>query len=438
MQEKAKIERSASERQRSVPNQIRPQPQPVAATIDLFSDDKFAPAARPNTTENSTLHPESKNVAPSTTRQNRQGDSLLGLELSDKTASSGPVRPQSASPNYFSSTGQSRPDLKQSILSLYSAAPKSQGAAPSQDQQPSYSHISSPPATQSLHAFGGLTDAFGGMSFTSSNTPTSPPPPPKPSSAGANIFATSAQTKSAVSAPQLCSPPPLGGGGFFDTLSPKGPEQPKYQAPPTTKPSNGPNSVHVQTSGANSTPSPSKAQGLFAEDRFAGFASTEPPPVPSPTKVASPSMSNFKSAFNLPSVSSAPSAATSKSTAASKAPPIVSQDNATMFDPWATNDTNTWVAPDPALAPSKPKAPSVYIGKSPAQVTSNDMSGGWGRPILSSQEHGQTSSITEDEDYGGWTSAAAEEASNTAPTTAPTKPSGGFGAAPDPFDNPWG
>ena len=106
-----------------------------------------------------------------------------------------------------------------------------------------------------------------------------------------------------------------------------------------------------------------------------------------------------------------------------------------MFDPWGSgNDSSPWGAPEPA--PVKPAAPKVELGKPPAHITPNDISGGWGEPISSaSAKSAQQPTVTADEDFGGWTSASTTQT----PVAAPPKGSGGgFGGASDPFDNPWG
>ncbi len=431
VQEKAKIERSASERQRTGGNETQSQRR-SAPTIDLFGDDTPDEPARPSTTDNFKTRTSPKSVVPTTTRQTRQGDSLLGLDFFGNAPSSGPPRPASASSNPVGSTGPSRPDLKQSILSLYSSAPKPQAQSPPHNRQPSFGGAS-PPPTQSQDAFGGLTDAFSDLSFPSSNAMPSPPSQPKPSIYANSAFTTSMPTKSTPSAPQLSSPPPRSGGGFFDSLPAKRPEQPKSQAPPQRKPSNGLDFTFAQSSTTTSRPNTLASQDLFDNDDFAGFASPAPPPVPPSTKVSSPSpSSNLNSAFNL----SAPPAAPSKPATASKPPPLVSQNSSAMFDPWSSaTDNNAWGIPaSTPPPPSRPKAPSVDIGKPPAHITPNDISSGWGNPITSFQKPVQALSITADEDYGGWTSAS----STQAPTAAPNKSSGGFGGASDPFDNPWG
>jgi stromal membrane-associated protein len=429
VQEKAKIERSASERQRAAPGQTQSQRRP-APTIDLFGDDTPAPPARPSTTDNTTARPQPRNAVAPPPRQAKQGDSLLGLDFFGNTPASGPARPSSANANPLSSTGQSRPDLKQSILSLYASTPKPQSQSPPHNRQPSFGGMTSPQATQSQNAFGGLADAFGGLSFPSSNPTTSPPAQPRSSTSGSNAFAPSMPTKSTPSAPQVTSPPPLNGGGFFDSLPSKKTEQQKPQPLAQRKPSNGLDFTFAQPPSITSKPNIPASQDLFTTDGFGGFSPPAPPPVPQPPKISAPSLrANITSPFNLSAPSQPP-----KPPAPSK-PPLVSQSSAAMFDPWASGgDNNAWSTPDPPPQPSKPKAPTVDIGKPPAHITPNDISSGWGEPISSSQKPGQAPAITADEDYGGWTSASPTKPSNTAPS----KTSSGFGGASDPFDNPWG
>lgn len=429
VQEKAKLERSASERQRSIPNQLQSQRR-APPTIDLFGDDGPTPPVRPSTTDNAAVRVQPKSAEPTTTRQTRQGDSLLGLDFFGNAPSSGPVRPSSASSNPLGSTGPSRPDLKQSILSLYSSCPKTQVQSTTHNRQSSFGDIP-PQPTQSQDAFGGLSDAFSGLSFPNSNTTSSPAPRSKPSFSAANAFTPSIPTKSTPSVPQVSSPPPLSGGSFFDSVPPKKAEQPKPQAPPRQQSSSGLNFTFAQPSLAASKAKNTVSQDLFDDGDFAGFASPAPPPVPPSTKVSSPApTSNLGSAFNL----SAPSIPASQPAATSK-PPLVAQSSSAMFDPWSSaSDTNAWGNSEPAPASSRPKAPSVDIGKPPAHITPSDISNGWGEPMSSTQKSGQVPSITADEDYGGWTSAS----TNQTPTAPPKKPSGGFGGASDPFDNPWG
>jgi stromal membrane-associated protein len=115
--------------------------------------------------------------------------------------------------------------------------------------------------------------------------------------------------------------------------------------------------------------------------------------------------------------------------------PVVPQSNSSMFDPWSSaTDSSPWGAPEPAPAPAKPAQPKVDLGKVPSRITPNDIAGGWGEPISSSNKPVRQASVTADEDFGGWTSASTTQT----PVAPPSKPSGGFGGGPDPFDNPWG
>ena len=438
VQEKAKIERSASQRIASAPQQPPPSQQP-APSIDLFGDETPVPPVRPSTTDIPSSKPVSRtSAAPAPARQTKTGDSLLGLDFFGNPQ--GHDRPSSAASNPLNSTSTSRPDLKQSILSLYASTPKP-APTPTQsirNRQSSFGGLSSPPPNQQ-DSFGGLTDAFSSLTFPSSGPVKSPPPKSAQmdfSSGGG--FGSSMPSKSKPSAPQVTSPPPLSGGSFFDAAPPKVLSQPKSPAAPVLAPSNGLDFAFAQSSSTAPKPSVTAiSNDLFASDEFSGFASASPaspgppPPVPPPTKVTSPtttSTSNINSAFNLSSPStSAP--APKPGSALPKSPQMVSQNSSTMFDPWSSSNDNTWATPDPA--PAKPNAPTVDIGKPPTRITPNDISGGWGAPISSAKN---PPTITADEDFGGWTSASATQT----PATGPSKSGGGFGGASDPFDNPWG
>lgn len=443
VQEKAKLERAASQRAGSAPqpqgaSQIRravPAPAP-AANIDLFGDDSpMAPPIRPSTADIPDTKPTRAGPPPATQRQARQGESLLGLDFFGGPPSSGVARPSSAASNQTSS----RPDLKQSILSLYATAPKPQPPPQrTHDRQPSFGAMASPSAGQK-DPFGGITDAFAGLSFPSTTAPKSPPQPAQ--SAFSNLSGTSAfAPKSTPSAPQVTSPPPLSGGNFFNSAPPKAVQQP----PPASKTNSSLNGLNFSFTQAPaftaSKPAvPMASNDLFASDEFSGFAapSPAPPPVPPPTKVSSPVLTsrpattnNTNSAFNL----SAPSA---KAAAAPvPRPAAVTSTSSALFDPWSSGgDSGGWGAPEAAAAPKAPSQPSVDLGRVPTKITPNDISGGWGSPISSSNKPTQAPAVTADEDFGGWTSASTTQT----PVTRPGKTGGGFtSSASDPFDNPWG
>lgn len=448
VQEKAKLERAASQRAVSVPQQgashVR-RAMPIAApaaNIDLFGDDSpMAPPVRPNTADIPNTKPSRAGPPPAAPqRQGRQGESLLGLDFFGDQPSSNAGRPASAASNPVSS----RPDLKQSILSLYASTPKPQPPPqPTHGRQPSFGAMTSPPATQK-DPFGSMTDAFAGLSFPTTNAPKSPPLTAAsafPSFGAPTVFT----PKSTASAPQITSPPPLSGGNFFDSAPPKPAHQQRRQ-PPAPKANSSLNGLDFSfaQSSAFTAPKPAMpiaSKDLFASEEFSGFASASPapPPVPPPTKMSSPAMTsrpapsaNINSAFNL----SAPTPKPDVTSAPVSRPAAAPSTNSALFDPWSLgNDGGGWGAPEPAPAPRAPAQPTVELGKVPSRITPNDISGGWGSPIASSNKTTQAPTVTADEDFGGWTSASTTQT----PVAGPAKTSGGFtSSASDPFDNPWG
>ncbi|KIW73859.1 hypothetical protein PV04_01944 [Phialophora macrospora] len=449
VQEKAKIERSASQRQ--APSQPPPQPRPMA-NVNLFDDLAPAPPARPSTADIPASRPTRTGPpapAPAPKPAAKPQDSLLGLDFFGGSSSAGIGRPSSAASNPTTGTN-SRGDLKNSILSLYSSAPKPQPAPqPQHDRQPSFGGTPSMPAAKQ-DAFGGLADAFSGLSFPGTTPTPAKPPAPQPSSAFSGFGSLSSPVtgpKATPSATQVSSPPPLSGGSFFDSLPSKAPAV----KPTVTSPSalNGLDFSFTQRApppqpAAAAAPKPavpSIPADLFAADDFGGFASSTsaspPKPTPAPAQVSahqviSPvsSKSAFSSPFNLSS-QPAPASVPNPASQPFKAP-VVPQSNSSLFDPWSSaTDSSPWGAPE---APAKPAQPTVDLGKVPSRITPNDIAGGWGEPISSSNKPVRQASVTADEDFGGWTSASTTQT----PVAPPSKPSGGFGGGPDPFDNPWG
>lgn len=437
VQEKAKIERSTSQRQ-ATGQQSRPQPPPAPrANVNLF-DDFAPPPVRPSTADIPSTRP-TQTAPPAPKPAPKPQDSLLGLDFFGSTPSAGVARPSSAAANP-GATANSRGDLKSSILSLYATAPKPQAAPQNQPvREPSFGGMTSTAPPPKQDAFGGLADAFGGLTFPSNNAPKPAAPQAFSAFSGSNNFTSSVPAKATPSAPQVTSPPPLSGGGFFDSLPSKGPaSQPSITSPASSKALD---FSFTSSSKATSPPPPKAATSipadLFANDDFGGFASSTPasPPKPIPAKAISPMTNNgsnmFNSAFNL---SSQPPPAA----APSKAPAAVPT-NSALFDPWGSsgNDSSPWGAPEPAPIPAQmPVAPSkVELGRPPAHITPNDISGGWGEPISStSNKPVQQPTVTADEDFGGWTSASTSQT----PVAGPSKTGGGFGGGSDPFDNPWG
>ncbi|KAL2870513.1 stromal membrane-associated protein [Aspergillus lucknowensis] len=426
VQEKAKVERSASQRVATTAQPVVHRPQ---ASVDLFADDDVSPPVRPNTTEPSIrAPPKQPQTAPKSGA--RPGDSLLGLDFFGSAAPAATNRPASAAPT--PAGGMSRPDLKQSILSLYSKPPPT----PAQHERTSsFGDLASPTTHQSSTSnLGGLNDAFSGLSFAASPPAQQQVEKPSPFS-GLTRFA---NTKSAPAAPQVTSPTvPVGstGGGLFDSLtSPTIPPR-KTQSRNASISSNG----HDFGFSDFQSPPPSKTNpppSLLSNDLF-GFSdppisttSISSPPARGPPATTSPQQ-ELKSAFNLstpPPQSAAPPKPVN--------PPSIPNLNAAAIDPWGANAWST-PEPAPAAAPPAPQAPSIM--KVPDTLTANDIGAGWGAPPSS---RAPAPTVTEDEDFGGWASAApipttTTTSKSTTNANASSKPAGGFGGADDLFSNVW-
>ncbi|KAH3913804.1 hypothetical protein HBI56_057650 [Parastagonospora nodorum] len=390
VQEKVQVERSAS--QRLGGSSSRPAPPPQARpqqTIDLFGDDTPAPP-RPSTGPPSNVRSAPPKAEAAPPKQTKAGDSLLGLDFLGGGPASQPARPSSTGP--ATSAAPSRPDLKQSILSLYASKP---AAAPQPQQharQESFGALASPQGQTSPQqsGFGGMNDAFSSLSF---NQAAQPAPKASPFS-GLDSFS---GTKSP---PTTSSSNMFGGGGNFFDSKPKTPSYTQAQNR-TTSPSSGLGGDFS----AFSTPAPS--QPAASSSGLGDLLDLSMPSAPAPapkaaTPMASPPMN---SAFNLTSPA-APSAPTPQAQAA----PNYSSGFSNM-DAWGSNDV--WGS----SAPSQPAATTTAAPKSP----------GWGAP-----------QVAQDDDFGGWSSAApTTTTTHTSTNQSATKPAGGFGGSDDLFSNVW-
>ncbi|KAI9803600.1 MAG: hypothetical protein M1825_001943 [Sarcosagium campestre] len=453
VQEKQKLDRTASNRASSSSTSSRPyQATRAASNIDLFGDDA-APAPRPSTTDAGPPRalPPKSGAAPAKS-SSRPGDSLLGLDFfGPASAQSGaPDRPSSASAKPAQSNVSSRPDLKQSILSLYASAPRP-AQQPQHSQQGSFS--SSQPAVPQQSAFGGLNDAFSGLDFSSTNSaPAQSAATPNAPFSNVGNFSSPKSTP----APQMTSPTSVG-GDFFNptpkTTSSKSPQSPTKRISSSSgfdAFASAP--IHPVTSTKAQTSSSAAFGDMF------DFSSPAPPAAAPPSSVSNTASPKAEpaSVFNLsaPQISKqtkAPEikAAAAKSTTASTAWP--------SNDAWASD--NAWSTPDPPAAkpvatatvsaPSNPP-PVTSAGfndfgwgssATPAPVGNGDVSGGFGAAPSPPK-------VSADEDFGGWSSSVNTTTTTTAtpktpvvPETKPSVPaggsSGGFGGGDDLFSNVW-
>ncbi|KAF4539278.1 Arf GTPase activating protein [Lasiodiplodia theobromae] len=417
VQEKAKLERSTSQRAAASASHAAPAPVRKQPTMDIFGDDP--PPSRPSTGPPSARAPPPKtDAAPP--KQSKPGDSLLGLDFFGSSPSSTPARP--ASTTGSAPAAQSRPDLKQSILSLYAAKPAAQPVRHQHTGSGSGSFgglgspgLGSPGFQQSPTAgqpagggFGGMTDAFSSLSFSNTTQPAAKPSPfadlmsatPKPTSAGH----TPSGSKSGLGS--------FGSGGsFFDAPLSK-PAAPQAQR--TSSIGSGSNfGGFASSSPAASKPAASTSGDLFSLDFGA--------PAAAPSKPAAISPAATNSAFNLssPMAPSQPSPAAPQPTAQSV---NYASGLGGMGDPWGSNDV--WASnPGPAAAP----AATTTTASAPAPAAMSSSTGGWGSA--------STPAVAQDDDFGGWSSAPAPAPAASNPSA--SKPVTGVSSGDDLFGNPW-
>lgn len=450
--EKAKLERSASQQKPSSSKQ---------QNADIFGEIQ-SPPPRPSTTEVQAGRPSPPAFkASGTPAQAKPADSLLGLDFfgGAPTASSG--GPSGLSSSRSASAAASRPDLKQSILSLYASAPKPQ-PHPQHERQASFGGIQSPP-TQAAPTKSSFEDAFSGLSFTSTATSVSPKPQqqqqPKPKPNAFAAFDKPANQRSAVVSPQLTSSIGGGGGSFFDTspapAKSASASKPNYQNPPPQKVDLGFGDLdHNSTKPAASSTFAAAGSKLTSLFDFSGSSAKNSKSEPKPSTASS----DVKSAFNL----SAKPPASSQPTSKPAAPPASSStfSGFSTADAWGSN--NAWATPDP---PATTKVEPPKVTSFPTITTNNVDLGGWGGSSSSNSGFGNSSGgggfhappaprVTVDEDFGGWNSAAvptiAPAAASPARATTtsaaskksePSMPSGAkapaFPASEDLFSNVW-
>ncbi|KAJ6787360.1 hypothetical protein PWT90_05951 [Aphanocladium album] len=424
VKEKQVIERKETARKASVGQSARP-----SAVGDLIGGADAGPPRAAST------QPAAAKAAPAPPKATTTRDSLLGLDFLGE--SSAPPRPSSTP----AQQAQSRPDLKQSILSLYATAPKPQ---PQQQQQHNqgFGGMGSPQMGQQQQQQQGFSDAFGGLSLSN---PTSPKPPAAdPFASLGGMGNRSSQHVSNNSGSNFGG---LSGGSFFDSKP-----APQPVAPVTTNNSFSNNHFATSSSGGfgdfaspmASAPAPAPAKpaqtsssamgDLF--DLSAPISQSSPPPVSPPTQP--PASTN--SVFNLSAPQSKPA-----TSAAATSPAPVSSSNTGGFgaaglsgmDAWGGNE---WATP----AVATPPAPATQPAAVSKPAVSSDI--GWGSsssafantPIVPGAGGGFSPApkVTADEEFGGWASSTSMGGGQTKTTSSGPK-AGGFGGDDDLFSNVW-
>ncbi|KAL2168707.1 hypothetical protein VTG60DRAFT_6933 [Thermothelomyces hinnuleus] len=408
VKEKQNVERRESVRKASAGQSATPQ-------ADLIGGDPIvAPAApAPAPLRASNTGPTAMQVpaksSPAPPRATSTKDSLLGLDFLG-TQPAAPPRP--ASTTGTTSGTQSRPDLKQSILSLYATAPRPQPQPSAQQASHapsgSLSGMSSPTGmSQAQGSLGGLNDAFCSLSFTSAPSPKPPAQTDAFSSLGSFTSSRPAQQSSGSTFSAL------GGGSFFDSKPAASAHQPKQSI--------GSTSGWGSASPPAAAPKPAAAPASSAlGDLFDLSAPT--PPAPASQPAAAPTTANTTSSiFNLSANQPKSSPPATSATATSNPLDPLGSNGWGGSDVWGGN---AWATAETSKAAPEPAKPAV------GGTTSSDWASLASKPIVPGASGGFVPKVAADEEFGGWTS-------STTATESTIKPAGGLAGADDLFSNVW-
>ncbi|CCU83081.1 stromal membrane-associated protein [Blumeria hordei DH14] len=375
-----------------------------AQQSDLLEKDVNQPLEANITHQKPIGTPPKPNPIP---KQIKPADSLLGLEFF------GSDSPPTARPSSAVQTPgtQSRPDLKQSILSLYATVPRAQlSPNPAAMATPLHS-----PAQRT--SFGAMSDAFGSLSFAPQKSPA------MATTTATNISAKASQKTSAFSSlgnipnqntSSHASASTFNGGNFFNV-------NPVVES--TTKPSSDFSSISNFSAFDTGPISPPANQASKTMDLSIGevlsFTSQTPQTSTPSTAISSP-LPQQKSVFNLSQTS----------------PRKNNQSSITNSTVWSTSDA--WASSDTWGSASKP-SPKEQIGST---LSSTD---GWGSSgdvntihegVGNNQNRGKAPpAISSDEEFGGWSSATLAAPMSNA---LPPKPAASFAVSDDLFSNVWG
>ncbi|PTB39475.1 uncharacterized protein TrAFT101_007740 [Trichoderma asperellum] len=417
VKEKQVVERNESIRKASIGQSQAPRkaPLPAPAVGDLIGSDDPVPVRATSGPPVGRITPKAEPAPPKTTGTK---DSLLGLDFLGEANT--PPRPAST-PGVSSAGAQSRPDLKQSILSLYASVPKPQPPQQQQYQQQGFGGPTSP--TFSHHSqgsvggsMGGFNDAFGSLNIGNVAAPRPAPVDPF-ASLGTRAAASQSTNSSAFGG--------LSGGNFFNS-KPTQPAQPSHQSTLSNS-SSGFGGFGDFSSPMAAAPAPVPKASSAMDDLFdfSAPATTIQPTSPPATQPSAP-VSN--SVFNLSSPQTKP-VAPAPAPAPSSAATALGGANLSGADVWGGNE---WSSGPSTAAPIAQKSPSLPKASAPSL--------GWeggafsNTPIVPGSSGGfapAAPKVTADEEFGGWASSTGGASSNV------TSNQGGFGGSDDLFNNVW-
>lgn len=426
VKEKQHIDRKESIRKASVGQSAAPariaQPQP-----DLIGGDPIPQRAGTAGPTTGRVPPKSDPAPPKTS--NNAKDSLLGLDFLGETPAA-PPRPASTT-GTAAGGAQSRPDLKQSILSLYATAPRPQAPQqqPSHASTGSFGGMQAPAYSQPQASSGsGLNDAFSSLSFGAPAAQKSPPPQ---RDAFAGLGSPAQSSSSAFSG--------LGGGSFFD--SKPAAAAPSHQQKQSFGGLGGLGGFGTPTPTASApkpAPQPAVSSSSGLGDLFDFSTPAQPAAAPQPAQPAPAPAAASSSVFNLSATQAKPAQPTISPAATTTTNAMGGMGGSA----WSNSDiwgNNAWGASDP-----NPPAKSPAATK-PAVAASNEF--GWGsssnsfanQSIVPGASGGFSTGpkVTADEEFGTWTSSTTAGTGSGTTGGGAAKPAAGFGQNEDLFSNVW-
>ncbi|KHJ31161.1 putative stromal membrane-associated protein [Erysiphe necator] len=374
--------------------------------------------------------PSKSEAAPP--KQTKPMDSLLGLDFFG-TGTAPPARLTNSIPI---SGAQSRPDLKQSILSLYASTSRPQQQTVQSPQNifgPMQSPLKSPADNASL---GSLSDAFSSLKFptqkSSSAIGTTQIQPESPAS---NKSSNALNTKTITS--QTISE--KASNDYSKQISETKNMQSPVQSSRGLSISNGIDTFNKAIGPLHNeaTDSSSRFGDMF---NFATPISTSQDMGPAPISSAISPASQKNSVFNLTTVNSPLSK--------SKISPV-SNNLFSNSDAWGSNDA--WASATDSSSKTKiPASPARFEeprwGSSSGNMATNLGTNSFVGSEVNNKIYGSYNTppvVSVDEEFGGWGSATTAPVTQPVATTVTTsvashKPAAGFAGNDDLFSNVWG
>ncbi|RKF81040.1 putative stromal membrane-associated protein [Golovinomyces cichoracearum] len=425
VKKKQSIERSASQKTSQNHFQSAGLPQSVKSTpqSDLLENETSSLFGESSATSAKIKLPAKSDTAPP--KQIKPADSLLGLDFFG-TSSASPIQSTSSSPM---TSVNSRPDLKQTILSLYATAPRphQQQKQPLKTPQGIFGSMSQSPVnstSQDTSLENSISDAFKSLNFPSQKTSST-----APNQSGSSAFSDLGKLSSCRSSISQTSIK-ANGGNFFSNISVAKPEQ------QPTQPSR--EVGFTNDFGAfDSAPGPSPTvtkNNISGLNMFDFSTSTSTPQVQIQKPNISPATQQATTVFNI----SQPDLQKSKNMAS-----VVTNNLLSSSDNWVSN--NAWASPTNHSAQNHTMAHQTSFDDS-GWGNNNVINSGVGDGARhgTSGENSANPIVSNDEEFGDWGSVATataitpvKTAGLTSTSTVSHKSAAGLASSDDLFSNVW-